>query len=177
MSELKDEWEGRLAEAERRARATGRSDVMDYLNLRAANDEARAIGVEWLLTSFTNAAGVVNRRGTAGLSVARQENHRFQSGNSTMVGTLLTLRAGVRSLSIKAGWPRAPQDGIVRGGGLAQAHIVHFGSPQANQELLLVREGASAPSWIAIEFTDGALRRLHPLREQQINEHVARLTN
>ncbi|MEJ7617849.1 MAG: hypothetical protein WKF30_13020 [Pyrinomonadaceae bacterium] len=93
MSELEDEWEARLAEADRRARGAGRGDVVDYLNLRAANDAARALGVEWLLASFTNTAGEANRRSAAGLSVARQDNHRFQSGNSTMVGTLLMLRA------------------------------------------------------------------------------------
>jgi len=34
-----------------------------------------------------------------------------------MVGPLLTLSFAVRALSIEAGWPRAPRDGFVRGGG------------------------------------------------------------
>lgn len=174
MSELADEWEQRLATAKARAQQSGRGDVMDYLNLRAANDEARSAGVEWLLASFANTAGEMNRR-AIGISVARQEEHRFPSGNSAMVGPALTLRAGVRSLTIKAGWPRTPQDGIVRGGGLALAQIIHFGNRRADEELLLVREGQAAPSWIVVEFNDGALRRLRALREEHIRYHVSRL--
>ncbi|MEJ7708678.1 MAG: hypothetical protein WKF84_02195 [Pyrinomonadaceae bacterium] len=95
MSELKDEWGRRLEEAENRARQPGRTDVIDYLNLRAANDEARLSGVEWLLASFVDVAGEANRRATtASINVARQENHRFESGNSSMVGTPLILTPG-----------------------------------------------------------------------------------
>lgn len=178
VNELADEWEQRLAAAKQRAQQSGRSDVMDYLNLRAANDEARIAGVEWLLASFTNAAGEINRRvAGAGISVTRQEDHRFQSGNSTMVGASLTLRAGVRSLTIKAGWPRAPQDGVVRGGGLAIAQVVHFGNRQANEELLLVREGQAAPAWIAVEFNNHLMRRLRSLREEHTRQHVSRLVS
>ncbi len=175
MSELEDEWARRLEEAESRARQSGRTDVIDYLNLRAANDEARLSGVEWLLASFVDLAGEANRRATTSISVTRQENYRFENGNSSMVGTLLTLRSGVRSLSIEAGWPRAPQDGIVNGGGLAFARVRHFGNRQANEELLLVRESGAAPAWVSVEFIQGICRRLRALREDQIRHHVSRL--
>jgi hypothetical protein len=70
-----------------------------------------------------------------------------------MVGTLLTFRAGVRQLLIEAGWPRTPRDGFVRGGGLASAHIKHFGLRGADEELLLVRQGSAAPQWVVLEKT------------------------
>lgn len=162
-----------MAEAERRARSEGRGDVVEYLNLRAANDEARAVGIAWLLQSFTTLAGELNRHGGASLSVEREDNHRFQAGRSTMVGPRLTFRTGVRRLTIEAGWPRLPQDGIVRRGGLAAARISHFGRPQANEELLLMRAGAArTPQWSVVEETG-----LHgePLTEERVRRHLARL--
>lgn len=152
MSELDEAWELALAEAERRARVAGRGDVAEYLRLRASNDLARSTGVDWLLSTFTVLAGEANRAG-ASVQLARADAHRFAVGNATMVGTLLTLRAGVRQLLVEAGWPRMPRDGFVRGGGLACAHIKHFGLRAADEELLLVRRASDAPHWFVIEKT------------------------
>ncbi|HVG38219.1 MAG TPA: hypothetical protein VM870_02960 [Pyrinomonadaceae bacterium] len=176
MSELDEEWARRLAEAEARARVSGRGDVADYLRLRAGNDAARSAGIDWLLTTCTNLAGVLNRHGSAGVRVERREEHRFRIGLSTMVGTLLTFRAGVRAVSVQAGWPRVPQDGIVRGGGLALAQINHFGNARANQEFLLVRpHPANAPQWQAAGQTPGAPPLY--LREEHLIQHLSRLLN
>jgi hypothetical protein len=152
LSELDEAWELALAEAERRARVAGRGDVAEYLRLRASNDLARSTGVDWLLSTFTVLAGEANRAG-ASVQLARADAHRFAVGNATMVGTLLTLRAGVRQLLVEAGWPRMPRDGFVRGGGLACAHIKHFGLRGADEELLLVRRASDAPHWFVIEKT------------------------
>jgi hypothetical protein len=64
-----------------------------------------------------------------------------------MVGLLLTLSNGVRTLYVEAGWPRVPRDGFVRGGGLACANIRHLGIRQADQELLLTKTKTGAPAW------------------------------
>lgn len=152
MSELDEAWALALAEAERRARATGRGDVAEYLRLRASNDLARSAGIDWLLSSFTVMAGEANRHG-AGVQLTRTDAHRFRVGSATMVGTLLTFRAGVRQLLIEAGWPRTPRDGFVRGGGLVCAHIKHFGLRGADEALLLVRKGSDAPQWVVLEQT------------------------
>src|SRR5918997_1698506 len=109
-----EDYERRMAEARERAQGGGRGDVLEYLNLRAANDAARARAVEWLLGLFTAAAGELNRAG-AGLALTRTDAHRFRVGNSSMVGSRIVLRRGVRRLTVEAGWPRAPLDGIVRG--------------------------------------------------------------
>ena len=169
MSEFDQEWARVMAEAEQRARARGRGDVVEYLSLRAANDLARKTAIDWLLETFTAHAGQANRAG-ASIRIERRDAHRFSIGNSTMVGPLLTFRLGVRSLMVEAGWPRAPGDGIVRGGGLASARIKHFGLRNADEELLLVYAQGQKPQWLTIERTGART----PLLEARINQHLIR---
>lgn len=172
MSELDAEWTRLLSEAEQRARAHGRGDVAEYLNLRALNDEARRIGIEWLLNAFLSLAGESNRAG-AGIAIERADAHRFRAGASTMTGTLLTLRVGVRALMIEAGWPRSPRDGIVRGG-LACARINHFGDRAAGAELLLMRAAntSAPPQWFVV---DDDMGKRTPLFERDARRHIAGL--
>lgn len=167
ISELDEAWELALAEAKRRAQATGRSDITDYLNLRTRNDLLRKIGIEWLLNSFTNLAGEANRRGAA-IQLEHLDAHRFRVGTATMVGTRLTLRNGVRTLSIESGWPRAPRDGFIRGGGLACANLKHFGRPRSNAELTLKRSSKNSPQWVIAEKT-GAQSLLS---EKRLRDHL-----
>ncbi len=169
MSGFEEDYERQLDEARERARASGRGDVLDYLDLRAANDRLRAGGVAWLVESFTALAGEANRAG-AGLSLARTEAHRFRVGNSTMVGTRLVLSRGVRALTVEAGWPRAPRDGVVRGGGLASALVTHFGRRDAGDELLLVPY-ADAPRWLVLEKAGART----PLHEDRLRRHLNQL--
>jgi hypothetical protein len=170
VSELDEAWAQALAEAQQRARAAGRTDVSEYLALRASNDLLRQTSIEWLLTTFTTLAGKANRAG-ASIQIAQQDAHRFPVGNATMVGRLLTLSLGVRALSIEAGWPRLPSDGFVRGGALACARIRHLGKKSANEELLLVRSEKDSPRWVVIEKT---LQR-RELFEAGIQKHLAKL--
>ena len=170
VSDLDQEWARRLAEAEQKARASGRGDVAAYLALRASNDMARAIGVEWLLETFTALAGEANRTG-ASINLTQQDAHRFHVGTSTMVGSKLTLRAGVRALIVEAGWPRTPHDGIVRGGGLASAKISHFGNRAAGEDLLLIHGAEGVPQWVVLE--NSGARSL--LSEDHMRHHIAKL--
>lgn len=146
MSELDEAWAAALSEAERKARLAGKKDVAEYLSLKHSNDLLRKAGVDWLLTEFTVLAGEANRAG-ASIQISKQEGHRFPTGTSTMVGHLLTLMSGVRTLYVEAGWPRSPRDGFVRGGGLAAANIRHLGIRAANEELLLMKSSTGAPAW------------------------------
>src|SRR6266536_421631 len=150
VSELEEAWGVALAEAEARARSVGRTDLVEYLALRTSNDLLRRTGIEWINSTFEILAGEANRRG-AGIQTARDNKHRFQDGNSTMVGTLLTLSSGVRKLSVEAGWPRTPRDGFVRGGGLACANVRHLGIKPASEALLLVLSPKGAPQWVVLE--------------------------
>jgi len=150
MGELDEAWAAALSEAERKARLAGRTEVVEYLALKNSNDLLRTAGVDWLLTEFTVLAGEANRAG-ASIQIAKQEGHRFAAGTSTMVGHLLTLTNGLRTLYVEAGWPRTPRDGVVRGGGLAAANIRHLGIRKANAELLLARAHTGGPIWRSIE--------------------------
>ena len=146
MSELDEAWAAALSEAERRARLAGRADVAEYLSLKNSNDLLRKAGLDWLFAEFTALAADANRAG-ASIQIAKQEGHRFRTGTSTMVGHLLTLTNGVRTLYVEAGWPRTPRDGFVRGGGLAAANIRHLGIRTANEELLLLKSSNGSPVW------------------------------
>ncbi|HSL53497.1 MAG TPA: hypothetical protein VK868_03840 [Pyrinomonadaceae bacterium] len=164
MSELDEAWAAALSEAERKARLAGRGEVAEYLLLKNSNDLLRKAGIDWLLAEFTVLAGEANRAG-ASIQIAKKDGHRFPTGTSTMVGHLLTLTNGVRTLYVEAGWPRTPRDGIVRGGGLAAANIRHLGIKTANEELLLSRSNTGAPVWKSIE-------KNHLLLEADLRRHL-----
>ena len=168
MSELEEAWEIALAEATRRARGAGHADIANYLDLRSKNDLLRRTAIDWLIGTLTSLAGEANRRG-AGIQIERQDAHSFRRGSATMVGSQLTLRRGVRTLSLESGWPRKPGDGFVRGDGLACANIKHFGRPRANAELLLSRSAKGLPQWLTIEKTQAKT----PLTEAQVRHHLA----
>ena len=168
MSELEEAWEIALTEATQRARGAGREDIARYLDLRTKNDLLRRTAVDWLTATFTSLAGEANRHG-AGIQIERQEAHSFRRGSSTMVGSQLTLRRGVRTLSLESGWPRKPVDGFVRGDGLACANIKHFGRSRANAELILARTKQGPPQWLIIEKT----RAKTALTEAQLRHHLS----
>jgi hypothetical protein len=147
VSELDEAWALALADAESRARLSGRSDVADYLALRNSNDLLRRTAIEWLVFTFTDLAARANREGCS-IQISNSDDHRFSLGQATMVGRILTLKNGVRTLFVEAGWPRTPRDGFIRGGGLAGANIRHLGIPSASAELLLVKGNTGNPCWV-----------------------------
>ncbi|MGH9907781.1 MAG: hypothetical protein ACRD8U_19610 [Pyrinomonadaceae bacterium] len=168
MSELDEAWAFALADAEARARMEGRGDIARYLALRKSNDLLRKIGIEWLISTFETLAGEANRRGSS-IRISKGDGHRFQVGNSTMVGSLLALSVRVRTLSVEAGWPRAPEDGFIRGGGLACANIRHLGIKAASNELLLVQSPQGSPRWM-IKTKQGRSVEFH---EADLRKHIA----
>jgi len=166
MSELDEAWAAALSEAEQKARLAGRKDVAEYLSLKNSNDLLRTAGIRWLMETFTIAAGEANRDGGS-IQISRNNDHRFSVGNATMVGQLITLNYGVRTLFIEAGWPRVPRDGIVRGGGLACANIRHLGLRNVSEELLLAKTSTGAPGW-------KSLTKPRPqLHTSDVHRHIA----
>src|SRR2546422_9990375 len=113
VSELDEAWTLALAEAEARARAAGRKDISEYLALRSSNDLIRKIASDWLLRMFAAIAGAANRAG-ASIQISKEDAHRFRVGQASMVGSRLSLRNGVRMVSVETGWPRTPRDGFIR---------------------------------------------------------------
>ena len=146
MSELDEAWALALAEAENRARASGRADISEYIALRNSNDRKRKFGADWIIKAFCEAAGELNRAG-ASLQTSNTDGHRFKVGSATMVGRLLTLKSGIRSITVEVGWPRTPSDGFVRGGGLACANIHHLGMKAASEHLRLEVDSEGVPHW------------------------------
>lgn len=149
MSELDEAWSMALAEAEQRAKASGRADIAEYLSLRNSNDLLRQTGVTWLLDTFYGLVADANRAG-ASIQIQRDDSHRFKVGHSTMVGRLLTMRYGERTLFVEAGWPRTPRDGFVSGGGLARGNLRHRGMKSADLELVLVQLPRGGPGWMVM---------------------------
>jgi hypothetical protein len=135
-----------LTEAEPKGVSSGKSDVADYLELRRTNDALRQAGVTWLLATFIDAVAP-HMRMRPGLRIDRTEVHSFLYESTTMIGSLLEMRHGVRRLTVEAGWVRRPGDGIMRDGALAVAYVEHFGLPKAGQSLKL-KASAESTIWV-----------------------------
>jgi hypothetical protein len=150
MNELEQIWTRKLSEARAQAESSGREDVAEYLALRATNDLIRRASIEWLFDSLLEIAADANRDGAAKIIIETNDSHRFQSGNSSLAGSFLSLRQGVRCLTIEAGWTRQPADGFMRGGALALARLAHFGISRENEDLILLKD-ADAPGWFAVD--------------------------
>ena len=175
MSELDEAWALGMAEAEARARASGRADIAQYLALRSSNDLLRKISTDWLLNLFAAAAGEANRNGAA-VQISRDDRHVFKVGNANMVGPRISLGRGVRVLLIEVGWPRTPRDGFIRGGGLACANIKHVGIKPANEELRLTVDDTEKPRWIIVD-KHGVLPEPREFHEADVAQHLSLLIN
>ncbi len=137
------------------AKNTGRSDIADYLTLRAANDTIRIAGIQWLFENLIGIAAEANRINAA-VTTERVDPHSFDLRGARLTGSLLQIRLGVRCLTVEAGWTRSPADGFMRGGALAAAKLTHFGIPRSNVELLLIK-GDEAPHWRQVADGKAAL--------------------
>ena len=164
MTELDEVWRQMLANAITGARTDGRSDVADYLSLKAANDTIRVAGVKWLFDSMLEIAGSANRDGRS-VTIERIEPFNFAYRGANLVGSQIRLVHGVRCLTIDAGWTRTPGDGFMRGGALAVARLRHFGIPKANVELALLH-GKDAPVW-----SDPAVDEVAAISTDHLRKH------
>lgn len=139
-----------MNEAIAKARASGQSDVVEYLELKATNDSIRASSVKWLFDSMFEIASKLNRNNLQ-ITIENENPHSFALGNATLIGSLVHFRQGVRCLSVEAGWTRTPNDGFMRGGILAGARIIHFGIGRHNDELVLARGKEDVANWFTID--------------------------
>ena len=137
MNELNDAWSEMLKRAIDSARAGGRHDVADYLELKATNDAARQTATTWLIDSMIEIAAA-RENDPFGLAIDRNDPYHFSHLGANLTGSRLSIRHGVRCLSIEAGWTRTPADGFMRGGAMAVAKITHFGLQKENEVFYLV---------------------------------------
>src|SRR5262245_7406611 len=98
----------------------------EYLALKAANDELRERGKQWLWNALDVICSEISRelsdQNNPPLQVGRQE-WQFKVEDSTMVGERFGARLREKTLVVEAGWPREPQHKFVPGRGLARARI------------------------------------------------------
>jgi hypothetical protein len=168
VNELDETWAAALAEAEVRARAAGRGDITEYLSLRRSNDLLRKTACDWLLSTFRNVAGEMNRAGAA-LQISNDDNYQFQIANSALVGQLLKLENGIRQLLVEVGWPRLPAHGFIRGGGIAVGRLRHVGIKSASELIRLVTSPEGTPRWIV----ENNRQPVAEIREANIRHHIA----
>ncbi len=165
MNELDEMWSKMLSQALENARVSGRHDVAEYLNLKAANDAIRQTGVRWLFDTLIEIAGDANRTNLS-VSIERDDPHNFSYRGANLVGSLIRFRHGVRCLTVEAGWTRTPADGFMRGGALAFARLTHMGMPKANAELWLIKSEES-PVWQLMLEGKG----VHMYRSESLRDH------
>lgn len=142
MTELDRIWSQMIGEATANADKTGRTDVAQYLRLKASNDAIRSMGVGWLLDSILEIASSAATKQPQ-ILIERFEPHNFTRSTSNMVGSLINVRLGVRCLSVEAGWTRTPADGVMIGSALAAGRIRHFGLHRKNAAMSLVCDDKS----------------------------------
>ncbi len=149
MNELDEVWTRMIGDALEKARASGRGDVAEYLELKTTNDTIRAASVKWLLDATLEIASFANQN-DARITIENENPHQFSFGNANLAGSLIRFRQGVRCLTLEAGWTRTPNDGFMRGGALAGARISHFGISKHNAELLLIKSD-DFPNWFLVD--------------------------
>lgn len=168
MRRLDEIWFEMLSEARQRAIAAGKADLADYLGLRLRNDRLRKAATEWLADVFIQVAAAAQV--PVNIEVEREEPHQFVHLGTTLTGLMLRAQIGVRLLTVEAGWPRMPGDGIVRGGALAAGRILHRGKPRLNVDLRLMLNGDHV-GWVA-EGNDGAMAEVD---EEYFRHHLSAL--
>jgi len=131
----------------------------EYQALKAANDQLREHGKQWLIETLNQLCGEINRGLTQQpqpqvIQVGRQA-WEFKVGNSLMVGERVGVRYRGRTLIIEIGWPREPQHGHVPDRGLARGRVSLSQNTmleaQATDELILKHRGADEAAWYVIK--------------------------
>lgn len=131
--------------------------VAEYLALKAANEQMRERGKQWLWNALDLLCSEISRdlaaQNNQPLQVGRQE-WQFKLEDSTMIGERFGARFRERTLIVEIGWPRKPQHGFVPDGGLARARIGLSQNvmlePQPVAELIFNRQGKGDTAWYFI---------------------------
>lgn len=135
-----------------------RDVAAEYQALKAANDQLRERGKQWLWETLNGLCAEINRdllqRGaTEALQIGRQE-WQFPLDAATMAGERFGVRYRFRTLTIEVGWPRTAQHGFVADGGLARARVGLSQNtmiePQPIADLILKRPADGDPIWLII---------------------------
>ena len=127
----------------------------EYLALKAANDQLRERGKQWLLDTLTQLCADANRTlitqpDQAGIQTGSQE-WQFKVETATMAGERFGARYGYRTLTVEVGWPRLPEHGFLTDNALARALVSLSQNtmlqPEVIAELVFKKVGGSEPAW------------------------------
>lgn len=132
----------------------------EYLALKAANDQLRERGKQWLWDSLDQICNEINQRllaegnaqtGAASILNGVQPDWQFKVENAVMVGERYGARFRYRTLTVEVGWPRLPEHGYITDGGLARGRVGLSQNtilePQLIAELILKKLGSNDPAW------------------------------
>jgi hypothetical protein len=124
--------------------------VAEYLALKAANDQLRERGKQWLWNALDRLTSELSRGLGAPLQTGRQD-WQFEVDETTMVGERFGARRHGRTLVVEVGWPRLPEHGFIPEGGLARGRVGLSQSTMLDArtvaEMLLKKSDASEPVW------------------------------
>lgn len=131
----------------------------EYLALKAANDQLRERGKQWLLDTLTQLCADANRSlmtdpNQAGIQTGTQE-WQFKVENATMAGERFGARYGFRTLTVEVGWPQLPEHGYLTDGALARARVSFSQNtmlqPEMIAELVFKKVGRGEPAWFVFK--------------------------
>jgi hypothetical protein len=150
----------------------------EYLALKAANDQLRERGKQWLWDSLSRICDEINQNllaqgnpqtGAASILCGVQPDWQFKVENAVMVGERFGARLRYRTLTVEVGWPRLPEHGYITDSGLARGRVGLSQNtmlePQPIAELVLKKVGSGVPAWFIFknkplgeQITDLSLR-------------------
>lgn len=131
----------------------------EFLALKAANDQLRERGKQWLLDALTQLCADANRRlitqpDQAGIQTGLQE-WQFKVENATLAGERFGARYRYKTLTVEVGWPRLPEHGFLTDNALARARVSLSQNtmlqPEVIAELVFKKVGGSEPAWFVFK--------------------------
>ena len=136
----------------------------EYVALKAANDQLRERGKQWLFDSLNQICEEINQellaqgnpqQGSASILSGVQPDWQFKVENAVMVGERFGARFRHRTLTVEAGWPRLPEHGFITDGGLARGRVGLSQNtiiePRLVAELILKKAGSGEPVWFVVK--------------------------
>lgn len=136
----------------------------EYLALKAANDQLRERGKQWLFDTLSQLCAEANRTlvtqpDQPGIQTGVQE-WQFKVENATMAGERFGARYRYRTLTVEVGWPRLPEHGFLTDNALARARVSFSQNtmlqPEVIAELVFKKTGSVEPMWFI--FRNGQLK-------------------
>lgn len=136
----------------------------EYLALKAANDQLRERGKQWVFDLLDRFCAEINQRllaqgtpetGAPSILYGVQPDWKFKVETAVMAGERYGARFRYRTLTVEIGWPRLPEHGYITDGGFARGRISLSQNtmlePQPIAELILKKAANGELVWFAVK--------------------------